>query len=130
MLFRSATDITGFGLLGHSVQMAENSRAGITIFSASVPVFPEAAGFAEQGLCPAGLHRNREFYSPSVIINDKIPSNTQDILFDPQTSGGLLISLAPSKARLLLDKLRGAGVKEAAIIGEVTRQPRGKVTVR
>jgi selenide,water dikinase len=126
----AATDITGFGLLGHTVQMAENSRAGVTIFSASVPVFPEAAGFAEQGLCPAGLHRNREFYLPSVIIDDKVPSHTQDILFDPQTSGGLLISLAPSKASRLQDKLRQAGITEATIIGEVTRQPRGRVTVR
>jgi selenide,water dikinase len=126
----AATDVTGFGLLGHSVQMAVNSQVGITIFSASVPVFPEAAGFAEQGLCPAGLHRNREFYSPSVIIDDKVPTHTQDILFDPQTSGGLLISLAPDKAKRLQDKLRQAGIIEAAIIGEVTRQPKGKVTVR
>jgi selenide,water dikinase len=126
----AATDITGFGLIGHVTQMAVNSRVGITIFSDSVPVFPEAAGFAEQGLCPAGLHRNREFYSPSVTIDDKVPPATQDILFDPQTSGGLLISLAPGKARPLLEKLIQAGVTEAAIIGEVTRQPEVRVTVR
>jgi selenide,water dikinase len=125
----AATDITGFGLIGHTAQMAVNSRAGITIFSDSVPVFPEVADFAEQGLCPGGLYRNREFYSPSVTIDDKVPAHTQDILFDPQTSGGLLISLAPTKASRLQDKLKQAGIT-AAIVGEVTRQPRGKITVR
>ncbi|MBN1862083.1 MAG: selenide, water dikinase SelD [Dehalococcoidales bacterium] len=125
----AVTDITGFGLIGHTAQMADNSRVGITIFSDAVPVFPEVADFAEQGLCPGGLYRNREFYSPSVIIGDKVPAHIQDILFDPQTSGGLLISLATTKARRLLDKLNQAGIN-AAIVGEVTRQPRGKVTVR
>jgi selenide,water dikinase len=59
-----------------------------------------------------------------------VPEHIQDILFDPQTSGGLLISLAPGKAARLLEKLHRAGIKDAAIIGEVVSQPRGKVTVK
>ncbi len=126
----AATDITGFGLLGHTIQMAENSKVGINISSALVPIFSEAPEFARRGLCPAGLYRNRDFYAPSILIDDKVPTYVQDILFDPQTSGGLLISLAARKAELLRDRLQQAGIAEAAIIGEVVSQPRGMVTVR
>lgn len=126
----AATDITGFGLLGHTAQMAENSQVGINISSASVPIFSEAPGFAQSGLCPAGLYRNRDFYATSVLIDDKVPAYIQDILFDPQTSGGLLISLTPRKTKRLLERLKQAGVKEAAIIGEVSSEPRGMVRVR
>ena len=125
-----ATDITGFGLLGHSVQMAENSKVGINISSASLPIFSEAEGFAKCGRCPGGLHRNRDFYDKSVLFDDKVAAHISDILFDPQTSGGLLISLAPRKAKRLLETLKQADVKEAAIIGEVTSEAKGLVRVR
>ena len=126
----ACTDITGFGFLGHTVQLAQNSRVGINIDIASIPLFPEAGEFAKQGLCPAGLHRNREFYSPCVKIASEVPSHTQDVLFDPQTSGGLLICLAPRKAELLLNRLRQAGVEEATIVGEAVSEPRGVVTAK
>ncbi len=125
----ACTDITGFGFLGHAIQLAQNSRVGINIDIASIPFFPEASEFAKQGLCPAGLHRNREFYSPCVKITGEVSTPVQDILFDPQTSGGLLICLAPRKAKLLLDRLRQAGVEEAAIVGEIVNEPREMVTV-
>ena len=124
------TDITGFGFLGHTVQLAQNSRVGLKIDIASVPVFPEAGNLARRGFCPGGLHRNRDFYSSSVEIASEVPEYMQDILFDPQTSGGLLISLAPSKAMRLLEKFHQAGIKDAAIIGDVVSQPRGKVIVK
>jgi selenide,water dikinase len=126
----ACTDITGFGFLGHTVQLAQNSQVGININVATLPFFPEAGEFAKQGLCPAGLHRNREFYSPSVRIAREIPTHIQDILYDPQTSGGLLISLSPRKAELLLDRLHQAGVEDATIVGEVVREPTGVVTVK
>ncbi len=125
----ACTDITGFGLLGHACQVAENSEVGIKIHSASVPFFPEAEEFAKTGLCPAGLHRNREFYSPMVEFTTQVPEHVQDILFDPQTSGGLLISLAPEAAQRLLDRLHEAGVPDATIIGEVTSRPTPRVLV-
>ena len=126
----ACTDITGFGLLGHTVQLAQNSRVGINISSASVPLLPGAEEFAKRELYPGGLHRNREFYSSCVKIANEVPSHLQDILFDPQTSGGLLICLAPRKAELLLNRLRQADVADAVIIGEVVSQPRGVVTVK
>ena len=126
----ACTDITGFGLLGHTVQMAKNSRVGINIFSASVPLLPGAEEFAKRELYPGGSRRNREFYSASVIIANKVPDHIQGILFDAQTSGGLLICLSPGKAELLLDRLRQAGVEDAAIIGEAVGEPSGMVTVK
>jgi len=126
----ACTDVTGFGFLGHTIQLAQNSGVGINIDIASIPLFPEAGDFAKQGLCPGGLHRNREFYSPCVKIASEVPAHMQDVLFDPQTSGGLLISLAPSKAELLLGRLREAGVEEAAIVGEVVSEARGIVTAK
>jgi len=126
----ACTDITGFGFLGHTVQLAQHSQIGININIAAIPFFPEAGEFAKQGLCPAGLHRNREFYSPCVRIDSEIPIHMQDILFDPQTSGGLIISLAPKKAELLLKRLQQAGIEDAAIVGEVVSKPSGVVTVK
>jgi selenide,water dikinase len=126
----ACTDVTGFGFLGHTVQLARNSKIGITINVAAVPFFPEAGKFARQGLCPAGLHRNREFYSSYVKIASELPLYVQDILFDPQTSGGLLISLEAGKAAMLTDMLKQAGVEDAVIVGEITGEPTGVVTVK
>ena len=126
----ACTDITGFGLIGHSVQVAQNSQVGINFNIAAIPIFPEATEFAQRGLCPGGLHRNREFYSTAVSISDEVPTPVRDVLFDPQTSGGLLICLEPNKAELLLNKLRQAGTEDAAIIGEVVSEPGGMVTIK
>lgn len=123
----AVTDITGFGLLGHASQLAVNSRVGLKI--TSVPVFPEAVGLAGMGFCPAGLYRNREFYSSAVKIDVTVPRERQDVLFDPQTSGGLLISLLPDAAGRLVEGLHQSGVPEAAVVGEVVSRPRGKVLV-
>jgi len=126
----ACTDITGFGFLGHTVQLARNSQIGINIDVAAIPFFPEASDFARQGLCPGGLHRNREFYSPCIQIAAEVPTHMQDILFDPQTSGGLLICLDSGKAEGLLARLHKEGVSDATIIGEVVSKPAGVVTVK
>jgi len=125
----ACTDVTGFGLIGHSVQLAQNSQVGLNINIASIPFFPEASEFAKWGVCPGGLGRNREFYSTAVSISDEVPTHMQDVLFDPQTSGGLLICLAPDKAELLLGQLRATGIEDTAIIGKVVSKPKGMVTV-
>jgi len=125
----ACTDVTGFGLIGHSVEVAQNSRVGINISSSSVPLLPGVEDLALQACSPGGTYKNVKFYSSSVIIADNVPFHMNDILYDPQTSGGLLISLAPRKAMILLDRLRHAGVEDAAIIGEVVSQPRGMVTI-
>jgi len=125
----ACTDITGFGLLGHACQLARNSRVGMKIDSTSVPVFTEVADFAKAGLCPGGLYRNKEFYGEMVELSKQVPDYIQDILFDAQTSGGLLISIAPEAAKSLVTKLRKAGVPDAAIIGDIISKPAGKIFV-
>ena len=90
----------------------------------------EAIEFAKMGLVPGGTYRNKEFRSKMVEIAGDIPNYIQDILFDPQTSGGLLISVSATKAELLLTRLHEAGVPEAAIIGEVVGQPTGRIVIK
>lgn len=126
----ACTDITGFGLLGHAVQVAENSQVGIELHTASVPYFPEVTEFWQQGLCPGGLYRNKDYYASKVKFVDEIPEYMQAILFDAQTSGGLLICLSPKKAESLLNKLRRGGVADAVIVGEVVSEPRGMITLK
>ena len=123
------TDITGFGMLGHIVQMAVNSGICLKIKAADIPFFAEATTLANKGLCPAGLYKNRDFYAKDVIFAKSVPDFMRDLLFDPQTSGGLFISVSSAKSEKLLSKLHDAGVIAAAIVGEVTGEPEGKVSV-
>jgi selenide,water dikinase len=126
----ACTDVTGFGLLGHACEMAENSGVGIKISVASVPIMAEATELASIGMVPGGTHRNSEFRWGMIEFTAEVPAPMQDILFDPQTSGGLLISLASDRADLLVASLHRAGIAEAAVIGEVTEQPKGKVILK
>ena len=126
----ASTDITGFGLLGHAAEMIEGTDTGMVIDSTVVPVLPNAPELARMGMVPGGLQRNREFRQDMVEIDRKVPDYLADILFDPQTSGGLLIAVAPEKADTLLGRLHEAGVEEAAVIGEIVSAPKGKITVR
>lgn len=119
----ACTDVTGFGLIGHALEMARGSGVEITINSKQIPLLEGAVDFANMGMVPGGTQSNREAFGSQVNlnINDKIMS---DILFDPQTAGGLLISVSADNADKLLKKLQKNGVEEAAVIGEVTA--RGK----
>jgi selenide,water dikinase len=123
-------DITGFGLLGHAAEMIQDSDAGMIIDAKSVPVFPEAKELAEKGVMPGGLGRNRDYRQGMIDMDNFLPRYLQDILYDPQTSGGLLISVSAKKAAKLLDNLHKAGIPEAAIIGEVTAENRGRIRVK
>jgi len=125
----ACTDITGFGLIGHAIRIAESSQVGIELHLDSIPYFPEVKEFSRQGLCPGGLYRNKDYYSSKVGFTGEIPEYMQDILFDAQTSGGLLICLSPDMAELLLGRLRGEGIEDAAVIGEIVSEPRGRITL-
>jgi selenide,water dikinase len=126
----ACTDITGFGLLGHACEMIECTDVGMVIEASAVPVFPGARELAEMGMIPGGLHRNRDFRKDMVDVASSVPQYLNDILFDPQTSGGLLIAVPGEKAQNLLESLHKEGVAEAAIIGEVVASPKGRITVR
>ena len=126
----ACTDVTGFGLLGHACEMVEGADVGMVIYSGLVPFFPEAKELAEMGMVPGGLHRNREFRMNMVDIGEEVPDYLVDIFFDPQTSGGLLISVPSDKGEELLQNLHRHGINEAAIIGEVLAEPQGRIIVR
>jgi selenide,water dikinase len=125
----ACTDVTGFGLLGHAAEMIEGTDIAMLIHSARVPFFPEAKELAEMGMIPGGLHRNREFRLNMVEIAKEVPDYLADILFDPQTSGGLLISVSEQKTPVLLERMHREGIEEAVVIGEVVAKPQGKIIV-
>jgi selenide,water dikinase len=102
------TDVTGFGLLGHAREMALASHVTLEIDVDEVRYLPGAVEYARQGAVPGGLHNNREFASCAVEAQRELPSEIEALLYDPQTSGGLLISLAPGDAAELERTLAGA----------------------
>jgi len=126
----ACTDVTGFGLLGHACEMIEGTNVGMAVYSSAVPVFPEAKEFATMGLIPAGTYGNKEFRLHMVEVATDISSDMLLILFDAQTSGGLLISVPSPGAEELLKKLHDEGIGEAAIIGEIVAQPKGKIIIK
>ena len=123
----ACTDITGFGLLGHACQIAENSNVAIELYHDRLPLFSEVVDFAKMGLIPEATHSIKEFRSNVIELENKVDDYMLDILFDPQTSGGLLISVLPEVADTMLAKLHDAGYKQAAIIGTVVDKPKGKI---
>jgi selenide,water dikinase len=122
-------DITGFGLLGHACEMIEGTKVGMEIDAAAVPLFPETKEYYAMGMVAGGLARNREYRKNMVDFDAKVTDFLRDILFDPQTSGGLLIAVPEAKAPRLLQKLHKKGVKESAIIGRVVGEHKGRVRV-
>ena len=115
----SCTDVTGFSLMGHSFEMAQGSGMSLHIDSLSVPFYMEALEFADMGFIPAGAYRNRTYAEGGVLKKCEIPRALEDIFFDPQTSGGLLIAVAEKDAKDCLAALQ-AEIPNAAQIGYVT----------
>jgi selenide,water dikinase len=112
------TDITGYSLLGHAHEMAHLSGADFYIRYDSLEWLPGAQQYAEQDIFPGGLGRNRSYFEQWVTFEITIPDAQRKLLFDPQTSGGLLMAVAPERAHDLLAEL-AAGGDEASLIGEV-----------
>jgi selenide,water dikinase len=123
----ACTDVTGFGLLGHLCEMLGAGEIGMKISVDAIPILPKAEEYAAMGLVPGGAHRNREFYAPKVKGANDCPPPLLDILYDPQTSGGLLIAVPEEDVADLLRFLQEVGVKDARIIGEAVAKPRGRL---
>ena len=116
----SCTDVTGFSLMGHSYEMAQGSGVSVHIESGKVPYHAEALELAEMGFIPAGAYRNRDFVAGGVCVKGNISRAMEDILFDPQTSGGLLIAVDGDDAEACLQALQSE-IPCAAQIGYVTK---------
>lgn len=118
----ACTDITGFGLLGHCLEMAKASHVEIIIDTSQVPIVPEAKTFASMGLVPGGCYANQEFCTDYIDFAPTLDPILKDIISDPQTSGGLLISVPEEKASYLLQELKGRNTLSASIIGRVAKK--------
>ncbi len=124
----ACTDITGFGLMGHLLEMAEASKAGIEVLTSALHVYPQVIELAALGLIPVGSYRNRDHYLPNVVNREQISAEVIDILADPQTSGGLVISIEQEKRSELLAKLGSVGCN-AFEIGKVVTEHSGKMKI-
>jgi selenide,water dikinase len=115
------TDITGFGLLGHGLEMASASQVSLKIDHNKIPLIKGALKYAQMGLVPKGTYSNEQYIGNRVKFADYIERNMVDILFDPQTSGGLLVSVTEDKVDALLQELKNTPT-EYAVIGEVVEK--------
>jgi selenide,water dikinase len=113
------TDITGFGLLGHALELAAASGVELTLFASRVPILTAARDYAAMGLVPAGTFANRNFCEKNLRLAPKLDPVTLDLLSDAQTNGGLFIAVAPERAAALLTCLHDRGIVSAAEVGVV-----------
>jgi selenide,water dikinase len=125
----ACTDVTGFGLLGHLCEMIEKGPVGVRVMAGRVPVLGGVLDLAGMGIVPAGTHSNKTFRQDCLVDPHAIDPVLLDILFDAQTSGGLLIALAAEEAETLVTRLRDRGVREASVIGEFVSEHPGKILI-
>ncbi|BDD86494.1 selenide, water dikinase [Desulfofustis limnaeus] len=125
----ACTDVTGFGLLGHLAEMISGTTTAVRIDSDRVPLLAEAVEFARIGFVPAGAYRNKAFRQPLLNVSPTIDPILLDVLFDPQTSGGLLLGCPEAQAEALLARLQAAGVDRAAIIGGVVAGDKDQIII-
>jgi selenide,water dikinase len=116
---RACTDVTGFGLAGHLMEMARASGRRVRLFSDRVPLLEGVLEYASMGLIPGGAYANRSHFGPGITIGPNVSRERADLIFDPQTSGGLLLGVSPKRIDALLDDMKAEGVSRVAVIGEV-----------
>jgi len=124
-----ATDITGFGLLGHALELAAASQVGLEIEAAKVPIIPEARDMAAMGLVPVGSHANKNFCARKLSFRGPVQEIVVDLLADAQTSGGMLMGLDPGQVERAQAMLSEQGV-QGAVIGRVVERDPGTIAVR
>jgi len=119
----ACTDVTGFGLLGHAMEVAEGSKVGMEIFSEKVPLMENVLDYAEQKLAPGGAEANKKFYENKIEKAQTLKETLYTALHDPQTSGGLLIAVSEEKADHLLSSMKKQGVHSVTVIGRCIAPP-------
>jgi selenide, water dikinase len=122
------TDVTGFGLIGHAREMALASNVSLRLRASGIPLLPGALECVRAGYIPGGLNNNRDFAECVVAYEDGISEDLKAILFDPQTAGGLLISVSSKDSEKLTHSLKAEGVP-AVQIGEVTERIKPLITI-
>ena len=127
--FDPLTDVTGFGLLGHLAEMVAGSNVGASVTALSVPLVADAFDFAAMGLVPGGAFQNRKFRKNMVDLDAELDPILRDLLFDPQTSGGLLMGCPKDQVADLLAALAEEKTAAATVIGEVDARRPGRIQV-
>jgi selenide,water dikinase len=117
----ACSDVTGYGLLGHAYEMASGSGITVVLRSAGLPLLPGAASLAARGHLTGGCKRNRSYLNGKVAVARSVAKELEEVAFDPQTSGGLLIALPKENAAALVKALRAARITAATIVGTATR---------
>lgn len=125
----ACTDITGFGLLGHLAEMVDGTGLGAVLDSKKIPILSEALDYAAMGMLPAGANKNKIFRESMVEFYSSVNPLIRDLLFDPQTSGGLLICIDRDDTDELVEELIQKGSDASAVIGEVVSAPQEKIVV-
>ena len=125
----AATDVTGFGLLGHLHSMMKGSGTAARICRSAIPVLPGVLELLEKDVAPGGTHRNIESLEGHLVWDDGLPETDRLLLCDPQTSGGMLICIAAAKCDLLISNLVEKETPYAAVVGEVTDGEPGSITI-
>ena len=123
----ACTDITGFGLMGHAYELAEASKVTLSFFAGRIPIFDGCERYVKMGLIPGVSKLSKKYLKNAIRINPSVQEEVVDVLFDAQTSGGLLISVPKGKAETLCTKLKERGVLTYDIVGEVGE--RGDVSI-
>lgn len=113
------TDVTGFGFLGHAYEMAEASNVSLEIWSDYIPIIKESIDFAKMGIIPAGAYNNEGYMGEHVHFAESIKQEIRDIMYDPQTSGGLLISVPEENSEKLMEELRKSNKTDFNLVGKV-----------
>ncbi len=126
----TATDITGFGLAGHLSEIVVQSGVTAEIYFDLIPVFDGVLDLVKKGVISGGIERNREYASQYVVARDGINEEMQAAFYDPQTSGGLLISINEDRSEELVSRLKEKGVEGAAIIGKIVSKSKGKIILK
>ncbi len=125
----AVTDITGYALIGHAHEMAHLSGLTLAFDYAALPWLPGVETYARAGIFPGGLYRNQAHYEQWVTVQADLAPFQVELLYDPQTSGGLLIAVPAAQAADLLSELLAAG-EQAALVGEALAEPSGRILIR
>lgn len=125
----ACTDVTGFGLLGHLLEMVQNTEFSVVVSHEKVPYIAEAKPLGEMGIIPAGAYRNYDHIKEHLEVHSTVSQVLLDIMCDPQTSGGLLIALPESQAKEAVENIKSNGVKYCEVIGTVERNKNKHIIV-
>ncbi len=115
----ACTDVSGFSLMGHGYEMAHGSGVSLRLRAAHFPILPGALRLAGEGYTTGGCKRNRTYLADKVDVSPQVAAELDEVAFDPQTSGGLLMAVPESEAGACVQALKNAGISAAAVIGEV-----------